>query len=106
MRRQESPFGEEAGCLREPADDEFGAARLLSGGLLVPRGAARARKEGGLELVPLPLLEPVAEGKPEVCVRVLILARARQWQGIVQPLRTKSLYCEHDHAFAMQRENS
>lgn len=66
--RQASPFAEEAGGLRGPADDDFGAARVLGGGggLLVPRGAARARREeGGLELVPLPLLEPAAGGKSE-----------------------------------------
>lgn len=61
-----SPFAEEAGGLRGPADEELGAARLLGGGLLLPRGAARARREeGGLALVPLPLLEPAARGKSE-----------------------------------------
>ncbi len=47
------------GALRELAtDEELGAARGLDGGLLVPREAARARREGGLELVPLPALDP------------------------------------------------
>lgn len=70
IQRQASPFAEEAAGLRGPADDELGAARLLSGGLLVPRGAARARREeGGLELVLPPLLEPAAEGKSEVVLK-------------------------------------
>ena len=76
-RRQASPFAEEVTGLRGPADDELGAARLLGGGLLVPRGTARARREGGgLEIVPPPLLEPAAEGKSEAVKKMLQLARA------------------------------
>lgn len=54
------------GALRELADEELGAARGLAGGLLVPREAARALREGGLELAPLPALDPAVGSKSGV----------------------------------------